>query len=364
MKLLWVFSTFAIGGPQRRFAALAPALGREFSHAIVAMDGRTDAAQFLTPSADWRLLPVEVKKSSFVSWSSVRRFRRMIAEQKPDILLTSNWGTIEWAIANRGRGRRPHIHFEDGFGPDEQLRQNPRRIIARATLLRNSLIVVPSRTLYNVALSLWRLPDRNVALIANGVDLARFAPAARTGPDIVVGSLGALRAEKNYRRLVRAFAAAKTASGPMRLAIFGEGPDRVAIEAEARAAGVADRIILPGAALAPERALASIDIFALSSDTEQAPLSLMEAMVSGLPVVATDVGDIADMVSDENRPFIVSAADETAFAEKLTRLAGDRDLRLGIGAANAAKASRDFSLDRMVAAHLALYRRALGRSVP
>jgi glycosyltransferase involved in cell wall biosynthesis len=113
--------------------------------------------------------------------------------------------------------------------------------------------------------------------------------------------------------------------------------------------------LLPGETREPEHAYAQMDVFALSSDTEQAPLSLMEAMAAGLPVVATDVGDVKEMVSDPNRAFVVPPKDEAAFSRALSRLLSDATLRRELGAANAAKARAEFGAERM-AEH---YRRLL-----
>jgi glycosyltransferase involved in cell wall biosynthesis len=93
----------------------------------------------------------------------------------------------------------------------------------------------------------------------------------------------------------------------------------------------------------------------LSSDTEQMPLSLIEAMASGLPVAATDVGDVRLMLAAENAPF-VTALDDAALAASIAALVADGGLRRHIGAANLAKARRDFGQAAMFAAYGALWR--------
>ena len=125
----------------------------------------------------------------------------------PDLLVTSNWGSIEWALARIGTGV-PHLHMEDGFGPEERARQLPRRVLARRLLLRRSTVVVPSRLLWRVANEIWRLPRSNVRLLANGIDVDRFATARphRGAQPVVIGTVAALRPEKNLARLIRAVA--------------------------------------------------------------------------------------------------------------------------------------------------------------
>jgi len=88
-----------------------------------------------------------------------------------------------------------------------------------------------------------------------------------------------------------------------RLLIVGEGPERELILACARDRGVAERVILTGAIDQPERLLGRMDVFALSSDTEQMPYSVLEAMAAGLPLVTTDVGDVKRMLAEDNAPL-------------------------------------------------------------
>ncbi|MGB3804912.1 MAG: glycosyltransferase, partial [Sphingopyxis granuli] len=144
----------------------------------------------------------------------------------------------------------------------------------------------------------------------------------------------------------------------VRLAIVGEGPDRDAIAAEAAARGIADRLVMPGFMAQPARWIGHFDLLALSSLSEQAPIAVIEAMAAGLPVVSPDVGDVAAMVSDANRPFV--AGDESAFRAALARMAGAAALRAAVGAANRRVAAERFDESTMVAAYEKLYARPLG----
>jgi glycosyltransferase involved in cell wall biosynthesis len=136
---------------------------------------------------------------------------------------------------------------------------------------------------------------------------------------------------------------------PARLGIVGDGPERMALEALAIAEGVGGQVEFAGHCADPARLYAGFDIFALSSDTEQMPLSVLEAMASGLPVAATDVGDVADMLDVTNRPYVV-AREDGALADALARLAVRGDLRAVLGAANRARAEGVFAEANMVAA--------------
>jgi glycosyltransferase involved in cell wall biosynthesis len=176
---------------------------------------------------------------------------------------------------------------------------------------------------------------------------------------VVIGTVAGLRAVKNLPRLVRAFAA--MASKEARLVIVGTGPESERIAAEARACGVAERLIMPGFLADPARWIGRFDVFALSSDSEQFPISLVEAMAAGLPAVATAVGDVAQMVSDDNRPLIVDAEDEPAFAAALDSLVERPDLRRAIGRANRERAAAEFDEAGMIARYARLYEEAISR---
>jgi glycosyltransferase involved in cell wall biosynthesis len=345
--LLHVFPTFGIGGSQARFAAIANHFAGRYRHAIVAMDGAYDCFGRLAANVEAERWDVPAPKTNTVG--NVLTFRRLLRARKPDLLVTYNWGSIEWALANRPRIAR-QVHIEDGFGPEEAKKQLFRRVLTRRLALAKSTVVLPSHTLHQLALNIWRLPANRVRHIPNGIDLARFAAAADpvpvpAGSGPVIGTVAALRPEKNIGRLLRAFAKVREKTD-CRLVIAGDGPERAALEALARQLLPGGSYLFTGHIDAVERVYVALDIFALPSDTEQMPTSLMEAMAAGLPAVATDVGDVSRMVSTENQPFLVSR-DTRAFADALFRLVRDQTDRNRIGAENRATARAQFDISRM-----------------
>jgi len=333
-----------------RFVALATAFGARYRHIVMAMDGNHACATRLPPGLDICCDPIAVTKGATLG--NVRRFRRMLRAIAPDALVTYNWGAIEWAMANIPRCVR-HIHIEDGFGPEERARQLPRRALTRRLVLARSTVVVPSRTLWRIATEVWRLDPRRVRYVPNGVDLARFSGPHMAGAEAVIGTVAALRPEKNLSRLLRAFSRVAEAL-PVRLVIVGDGPERPALERLAGELGLGGRVQFIGHVDDPAPLYRAMDVFALSSDTEQMPLSVIEAMAAGLPVAATAVGDVAAMLAVENQDFVVPLED-TALAEAIAALARDATLRARLGTANRAKAVAEFDAAAMVAAWGALF---------
>ncbi len=343
--LLHAFSTFAVGGPQVRFAAIANHFGPRWRHAVVAMDGNLACRERLDPALDVTFPDIPLRKGDTIG--NARTLRRALHALRPAALVTSNWGTIEWALANRVP-IVPHVHVEDGFGPEERAAQIPRRVWMRRALLWRRTVAVPSLTLRDIATRIWRLDPARVRYVPNGIDLARFGAPPIPHPGCVIGTIAALRAEKNLARLLRAFARLPPPAPlvPATLVIVGDGPERESLNALARELGIADRVTWSGHIPDPAPLLRTFDIFAMSSDTEQMPLSLLEAMAAALPVASTNVGDIAAMLGDAQRPYIVDK-DDAALAHALSRLAADEGLRHAIGQANRARAEAEFNQTRM-----------------
>jgi glycosyltransferase involved in cell wall biosynthesis len=285
----------------------------------------------------------------------------VLQEVRPDVLVTSNWGSIDWALANIGRST-PHVHMEDGFGSDEGVHQIRRRVWARKLLLRHSVTVVPSLTLYGIARELWGLPERRVIHVANGVDCLRFRAApnsellarlgvAKNAP--VIGAVAPLRPEKNLRRLIDAFALLRH-ERVAQLVIVGDGPEREKLQLHAAERGVAQDVVFAGFCPTPDRLLRAFSLVALSSDTEQMPLSVLEAMAAGRAVVATDVGDIRQMLAKENHPFLVERSAEQ-LARAIVRLLDNPAAAADIGTANARHAAEAFGQERMFEAYGRLF---------
>lgn len=353
--VLTVFPSFAVGGAQARFASIANHFAARFRHRVIALNGDISCGERIDPSVRIDYPTVAFKKGDTLGNRAI--FRRYLRETQPDVLVTCNFGSLDWVLANTPKLVR-HVHVEDGFGPEERVRQIPRRVWLRWLLLRRSPIILPSRNLLTIARDVWRLPRNNLHYIPNGIDLIRFgmaAPETRwpidSGP--VIGSVAALRAEKNLGRLIRAFARVAR-EVPCHLAIIGDGPERAMLEALAAELGIADRITFTGHVAAPQGLYRGMDIYALSSDTEQMPMTVLEAMAAGLPVAGTDVGDVAGMVAGENRRFIVPLSDE-ALAGSLRALVDDAALRAVLGIASRAKVARDYDQQIMFDAYAALF---------
>jgi glycosyltransferase involved in cell wall biosynthesis len=372
LRILHAHSTFALGGKEARSVRLINAFGSAAEHVVLsAVPGAFSAREGIDRSV--RAIFPENAPPLAGRPSPMRLLRLARYARRFDLLLSYNWGGFDLVMARRLFGPLlrlpPLIHHEDGFNEDESARLDPRRSrYRRLGLPAARRLVVPSERLEGIARREWRQRPGRVVRIPNGIPVDRYAlppdetaiPGLTRKPgEVVIGTVAGLRVVKNLPRLVRAFAAMHSRNA--RLVIVGSGPESERIHAEARARGVAGRLVLPGFLPDPARWIGLFDIFALSSDSEQFPISLVEAMAAGLPAVATAVGDVPIMVSADNRPLIVASEDEAGFAAALDSLAERPDLRRAIGLANREKAAGDYDEAKMILAYARLYGEAIGR---
>ncbi len=203
-----------------------------------------------------------------------------------------------------------------------------------------------------------KIAEERVTVISNGVDTDRFAPFPDTaairadlgiGPTApVVGIVAALRPEKNHELFLDVARRVVDVLPTARFVVIGDGPCREAIEEHARKLGIWDHVLMLGSRADVPRLLAALDVFALTSHIEANPVSILEAMSTGRPVVATNVGSIHEAVVEGQTGFLVPAGDADQFARHVLQLLNNPLQRGTMGAAAREAVVRDWSLEAMV----------------
>lgn len=366
-RILHLHSGFDLGGKEARAVRLMNHWGDRLSHTILSAQPEAMGARAMIAPDIQCDFPEDAP--SLQGWPEPGRYWRLARYMAQyDLVLTYNWGSMDGVMAHRIFSpfmRLPAlIHHEDGFNADEADGLKAKRNYFRRLALGSAhALVVPSTGLRYIARQLWGQRAQKVHLIPNGIDVAAYDPKPsdnaipglnRDPAKLLVGTLAGLRAVKNLPRLVRAVAPLKDR---LQLVIVGEGPEREAIAREAESLGV--DLHLAGFMTEPWRFVGAFDIFALSSDSEQFPISLVEAMAAGLPVVATDVGDVAAMVATGNRRFVVPRTVEAAMTAAFKSIADDADLRMQLGTANRTRAQAEYAETTMIARYENLYGAAM-----
>jgi L-malate glycosyltransferase len=369
IHILHLHSSFDLGGKEARSVRLMNAFGDRARHTIVSsMPDQLGARDAIAPGVKYEIAqdpPLLTGRPSVRRYESIARFMRRF-----DLVLSYNWGAIDGAMAARvfGKGVPPLVHHEDGFNADEALRLNPVRNTYRKIALKAANgLVVPSRMLESIGYHQWGVPMDRLRYVPNGVSTQAFTrkPDANALPmlkpkpgEVVIGTIAGLREVKDLSMLVHAVAGMNTR---MKLVIVGEGPDRGAIETAITAMGLDGKVILAGFVPDPHRYIGLFDILALSSKSEQAPLSVIEAMAAGLPVVAPTVGDIAEMVSDLNQVYLVKDRNAVGLRDRIEILAQHPDERERVGKANQSRARALFDEAQMIRTYAEIYSQAIGR---
>jgi glycosyltransferase involved in cell wall biosynthesis len=209
-----------------------------------------------------------------------------------------------------------------------------------------------------------------VLTIYNGIDLTRFAVGGY--PDdvarelsiepgtVVAGSVGSLFEVKGFEYLLRAAKKVKTAIPKFRLLIVGEGRQEEPLKQLAETLGLRDAVDFMGFRKDVPRLLNLLDIYVCSSISEGLSLSILEAMASGKPIVATSVGGNPELVVDGQNGFLVPPEDPGALSERVIDLARDEKLRLSMGKRSRQIAEEKFSLKTMIENYQRLYERLIG----
>jgi glycosyltransferase involved in cell wall biosynthesis len=366
MRVLFVVEDLQVGGAQRHTVALAERLNADpaggFSCEVLALAGRSPHLEIpadLTVSA-LGLRPLRP--------GAGRRIAAALQARQPQLIVCVNpVATLAVRRARGAGGRRPLrvVIFHTGrvSSISAWLRTLPFIPVARSC---EALVFVSVRQRRRWA-SLG-LAARQVRILHNGVALDRFTPptlagrtaarwAMRYAPqEVVFGVAAALRREKNLPQLVEAVAALRARGTPAQLLIVGDGPERAAVEARAEALGVAGAVRITGLVSDVRPYLAAMDVGVLCSTAVEAlPLFALEAMASGLPVVLSEFGGAAEIVTPGHDGWLFPPEDTAALIRRLSQML-DPVARARLGRAAAQTARSRFDAAVMAQGYADLFR--------
>lgn len=287
--------------------------------------------------------------------AALQGLRQQIRRSRPDLVHThSTKAGLLGRLAARTEGV-PSLHtahswsFSDGIARRRKAVAIP--LEAAAARVTGGFIVV-SEADREIALRHRVARTDQLHVVHNGVADTphRASPSDRDVP--ILTMVARMAAPKDHLLLLRALTDIAT---PFRLRLVGDGPNRPMLEAEIAQRGLSEQVELLGVRADVPELLADSDAFALISYQEGFPLSILEAMRAGLPVIASDVGGVREAVDDTNGQ-LVPRNDERALATALDRVLGDRDLRRAQGRAGRARYEAQFTLQHMLDGTERVYR--------
>ncbi len=299
------------------------------------------------------------------------RLWKLLRKLKPDIVHTRNLGTIEYVIPSVLAGVKYRIHGEHGRDMSDIDGTNKKYIMLRRFYGRfMHRFIALSQDLAQWLLNTVEIAPKKVVQLYNGVDLSRFQsenikekPASQfsqiNSGDIVIGTVGRLQAEKDQSTLINAFAKvkAKTTSNnsKLKLLIIGDGPDRAKLEALVAGKGLSESIIFSGARNDIPELLASMRIFVLPSRGEGISNTILEAMASSLPVIATNVGGNPELVEENETGMLVPSNNADKMAEAILLYINDLPLAEQQGKAGRQRVEALFSMNKMIENYTKVY---------
>ena len=320
---------------------------------------------------------VSLRKPPGQGLRELPRLWRAFRELRPSVVHTRNIAALEAQLPAVLAGVPARVHGEHGRDmADLHLSSRSHRLTRRAYRPCVQHYVALSRDLAEHLVDPVGVPRARITQLYNGVDTERFVPAPqRVVPEgcpfadpglFVFGTVGRMQAVKAQTLLAQAFVLALRQapglSARLRLVLAGDGPLRAECEAILREAGVSGQAWFAGERNDVPDVMRGLDCFVLPSLGEGISNTILEAMASGLPVLATDVGGNADLVAQGRTGQIVPAADPQAMAGAMLALAKDGELARSWGREGRRQVQARFSLPAMVSAYEGIYNRLLGRT--
>jgi sugar transferase (PEP-CTERM/EpsH1 system associated) len=339
-----------------------------YRHAVVALTGHTAFAARITRD-DVQLYSLD--KPPGLALGTHCALWRLLRKLRPTILHSYNLTAIEYGPAAWFAG--VPVRINGAHGRDAA---DPKGLNRKHNLLRRLMTPFYDHCYANSAEMLaWNrrvigVPQRKSGLLPNGIDTERFRPVTAAeaavrlaqhfpAGSLVIGSVGRVEPVKHHALLVEAFAMLRRRrpdlAGRLRLAIIGDGPLLPALRAQVAAAGLDDVAWLPGKRDDVAEILRELTVFALPSIAEGTPGAALEAMASGVPVVASDVGGVPEVVLHNITGLLVPADDAAALCAALERYVGSAALVHEHGLAARLRVCQHYGMPAMVASYQALY---------
>lgn len=376
-RVLRVITRMNIGGPARHVLLADHGLRTRGWQTLLA-HGEVDAGEkevSLDEGVDLPMVRVASLRRPIRPIDDARALAslvRLVRRYQPDIIHThlSKAGLIGRlaAILAHPRARRVHTFHGTVFGNYFGAEATAAIVRAERFLGRHTDLILALSDAQRAELLTYGVakPDR-VAIVPLGLDLRRFGRLSRDearsllvipSDQSVVIAAGRMVSIKRLDRLIDAFALVRRVC-PAHLYLIGDGPERQALEVRAHAKGLEPHISFVGWVDEVANWYAAADVIALSSDREGTPLALIEAAAAARPVVASDVGGVADVVGDGETGYLVPPDDVAEFADRVVRLLVDPQLAQLLGRAAPARAER-FAAERLIDDLDTTYRSMLG----
>jgi glycosyltransferase involved in cell wall biosynthesis len=356
-----------VGGAEVLAARLARRLRGTFRFVFACLD---DVGPLGEELRDDGFRVALVGRKPGIDWGLPFRLARLMRSEQVDVVHAHQYTPFFYGLTSRLPGLgRPILFTEHGRHQPDYPR--PKRMLANRLLLSHrDRVVGVGGAVRQALIANEGLPPRRVDVLYNGIDVDAFAATGDTSglrldtrrelgvnPDgFVILQVARLDYLKDHATALRTMARVIKQMPSARLVLVGDGPERPSVEALVRDLNLGGSVRLIGVRKDVDRLLHGADLFLLTSVSEGIPLTVIEAMAAELPIVATDVGGLREIVAEGETGLLAPAKDDAALANHVVRLAGDANLRQMMGTAGRARAKEHFDEPRMADEYGRIYR--------
>jgi sugar transferase (PEP-CTERM/EpsH1 system associated) len=352
-----------VGGAEVLIDRIVRQLGDRYRFIIACLDEVGPLGERLAGDG---ISVVNLERRPGFDWKCVRRLHRLLRTESVQVTHAHQCTPFAYALATRAFGKRPAVLLtEHGrFFPDAASRR--RKLFHRLLSRRDDQFVAVGETVRQALVNNEGLPRERIQVVYNGVRLPegqaeatdRAAVRAELGIDdgeIVIIQVARLDAIKDHATGVQAFAIAHAQNPRLRLLVVGDGPERPAIERTIREHALQARVSMLGMRDDVRRLLAAADLFLLTSVSEGIPVTVLEAMAEGVPVVATDVGGLPELIRHGESGLLAPPGNAEKLAEALMRLASGPSFRAQLASHARHRAATQFSEQGMMTRYDQIY---------
>jgi glycosyltransferase involved in cell wall biosynthesis len=300
-------------------------------------------------------------RGDLLAW---RRLASYLRREKVDVIHAHMFGSNAWGTAVGRLARVPVIVAHEHTWAFEG--EPVRKLLDRELIGRFSdVFLAVSQEDRRKMIEIERVPEKRIRVLANGITPRAPTPGRDVRAELglgdgpLVGAAGALRPQKGYDNLIRAGVQLATAHPGLRVLICGEGPDRPRLEELIAELGAGETVRLLGRRLDVPDVLAALDVAVCASNYEGSPLAVMEYMEAALPIVATSVGGVPDLIDDEVHGLLVAPGDPGELVRGVEQMLADRTRAAAMGANARVRRRAEFDLDVMIENVQSLYEELL-----
>lgn len=365
IKVLHIVYALAHGGIENGLVNLVNKMSKEFSHVICSL---TTSTNFKERIKNRNVKIIELNKKSGNDLFIPFKIGKIIKEEKVDIVHSRGWPTLVEGFLGAKLNRKPFIFGFHGKTYEEATESlKKRRILAQKLLIKfTKKVIILSPSLKESYLKELNIKDNsNFCVIRNGVDIERFNLSIDKNKkreelsikpeDYLIGTVGRIDQVKDHSTLLKGFAMLIKEIPNLKLCIIGDGPYKNVILEESKKLGIKEKVIFLGMREDIPELLKIIDLYVQTSIYEGISNTLLEAIASKVPVIATNVGGTPDIIIDNQTGLLIPPKEPYKIKEAVLKLYNNYELRNKFVEAGFKKIEEEFSINSMIKNYEKLY---------